>query len=177
LSRLIDYDRENGVVRYWYEDHRAGRQEVEMSREQFIGRMVQHILPKGFKRVRYYGLQATCKVKKVANLLKRAVKQVVQGVLDFISEVPVSAVVKLSYRERMKRAYGQDPLICARCGVEMWLWQVWHPDYGLIYDEGEAIKAGRYDDVAAVAQDEAQQQPQQEVQLSLFTVPPSFVYA
>jgi len=25
----------------------------------FIGRMVQHILPKGFQRIRYYGLQAT----------------------------------------------------------------------------------------------------------------------
>jgi hypothetical protein len=25
----------------------------------FIGRMVQHTVPKGFKRIRYYGVQAT----------------------------------------------------------------------------------------------------------------------
>ena len=31
----------------------------------FIGRMVQHILPKGFHRIRSYGLHATCQAKKV----------------------------------------------------------------------------------------------------------------
>ncbi|WP_394332141.1 transposase [Piscirickettsia litoralis] len=31
----------------------------------FIGRMVQHIFPKGFQRVRYFGLQATASFKKV----------------------------------------------------------------------------------------------------------------
>ena len=177
LSRLIDYDHEGGVVKYWYEDHRAGRQEVELNRAQFIGRMVQHILPKGFKRVRYYGLQATCKVKKVADLLKRTINRVVQGVLDFVVQVPVSAVVKLSYRERMKRAYNQDPLICECCGVALWLWQVWHPEYGLIYDESEVIKAGRYDEPQTVKPDEPQEQPKQEEQLSLFTLPSSFIYA
>jgi|GEM_PF-2852785 len=32
----------------------------------FIGRMVQHILPKGFQRIRYYGLQATKTYEKWA---------------------------------------------------------------------------------------------------------------
>jgi hypothetical protein len=36
-----------------------------------IGRMVQHILPKGFHRIRYFGLQATCKAKKVRAVLKQ----------------------------------------------------------------------------------------------------------
>ena len=31
--------------------------------------MVQHILPKGFHRIRYYGLHATCKAKKVKGVL------------------------------------------------------------------------------------------------------------
>ncbi len=90
-----------------------------MSREQFIGRMVQHILPKGFKRVRYYGLQATCKLKKVAAVLKGALKRAVQGAMDFVAQMPLSAVVQLSYQERMKRAYGQDPLRCEQCGAQM----------------------------------------------------------
>jgi len=36
--------------------------------ETFIGRMVQHTVPKGFKRIRYYGVQAakTCAKVKVA---------------------------------------------------------------------------------------------------------------
>ena len=31
----------------------------------FIGRMVQHTMPKGFKRIRYYGVQATKTFAKV----------------------------------------------------------------------------------------------------------------
>jgi hypothetical protein len=47
-------------VRYWYNDHKTKqRQEDEVSALTCIGRMVQHILPKGFHRIRYYGLHAT----------------------------------------------------------------------------------------------------------------------
>ena len=145
LSRIISYDRKQGLVRYWYDDHRDGRQETELSQEQFIGRLVQHILPKGFKRVRYYGLQATCKLKKVATILKGALSKAVQGVMDFVVTKPISAVVKLRYQVRLQQVSGQDPLRCQQCGVQMWLWRVWHPQYGVIYDEGEALKAGKYE--------------------------------
>ena len=64
LRRILSYDGQR--VRYWYNDHKTKRrQEEEVSALTFIGRMVQHILPKGFHRIRYYGLHATCKAKKV----------------------------------------------------------------------------------------------------------------
>ncbi|OQY35826.1 MAG: hypothetical protein B6243_04435 [Anaerolineaceae bacterium 4572_5.2] len=176
LSRIISYDQERGKVKYWYEDHQKGKQEVEVSREQFTGRMVQHILPKGFKRVRYYGLQATCKLKKVAAILKQALKGAVQGVLNWFEKEVGSTVVKLKYRERMKRGYGKDPLQCEECGEEMWLWRVWHPEYGVIYDESEAIKAGKYeppDDEGSKALDKQEQV----VQPSLFDIPFPIGYA
>ncbi len=174
LSRLIEYDRETGKVKYWYKDHKSGRRRVEeMDREQFIGRMVQHILPKEFKRIRYYGLQAICKLKKEGEILKGAIKRVVQGVLDLGEQVKE----KMSYRARMKRAYGKDPLICERCGVEMWLWKIWHPEYGDLYDELREIKGGKYDQPVRVGPEEAKEQPEQVVQLSLFDVPLPFVYA
>jgi hypothetical protein len=49
------YDRARGTVTYWYRDHQRGGQRTEetVSREAFIGRMVQQILPKGFQRIRY----------------------------------------------------------------------------------------------------------------------------
>jgi hypothetical protein len=171
LSRIIEYDREKGTVKYWYRDHRSGGKQIEeLSRERFIGRMVEHILPKGFKRIRYYGLQAICKVKKVAVILKRAVKRVVQGVLDFVEKVSA----KLSYRERMKRAYGKDPQMCEHCGTEMWLWRIWHPDYGIIYDELEQIEQGKYDShsVGLARKDDKEKRL---IQLPLFRMPP--VYA
>lgn len=73
LSRMVAYDRAQGTVTYWYRDHLSqGKKTIEtVSRERFIGRMVQHILPKGFQRIRYYGLQATCTLKKVREQLCR----------------------------------------------------------------------------------------------------------
>ena len=38
----------------------------------FIGRMVQHTMPKGFKRIRYYGVQATKTFAKVKVAIQAA---------------------------------------------------------------------------------------------------------
>ena len=174
LSRLVSYDAENGQVTYWYRDHRTGQKEVvTLDREQFIGRMVQSILPKGFKRVRYYGLQATCKLKKVSVRLQTALQKLVQGVFGWAENI----VGKLSYQERMKRAYGLDPLTCVQCGGELWLWYVWHPDYGVIYDELAQLRAGKYDLPAEVRPPADKDTSAPVVQWPLFEWSTSFVYA
>jgi hypothetical protein len=138
LRRILSYDGQR--VRYWYNDHKTEqRQEEEVSALTFIGRMVQHILPKGFHRIRYYGLHATCKAKKVKGLLTAlmvALGRLIKG--------PYRVVAQKTYRERVLASTGRDPLRCARCGREMLLWQVWHPRYGVVYDELQAIKHGRY---------------------------------
>ncbi len=85
LSRIVAYDHAQGWVTYWYRDHLSqGKRKVEtVDRLTFIGRMVQHILPKGFQRIRYYGLQATCILakmrQKVVAALHGAVQQVIAG--------------------------------------------------------------------------------------------------
>ena len=137
LSRILDYDRVRGQVTYWYRDHLSRGKKMEtVSRETFIGRMVQHILPKGFQRIRYYGLQATCRLKKVREQIAVALQGAAQLVL------PLAALVKRStYRERMKATLGRDPQVCPKCGVELWLWKIWHPKYGVLYDAGEQWRA------------------------------------
>lgn len=146
LSRIIKYDREWGEVTYWYKDHlsQGKKTTVTVDRETFIGRMVQHILPKGFQRIRYYGLQATCKLKKVRAQLAVAL----QGAVPLGMEAVVKPVKRLTYRERMKQTLGRDPQKCSQCGAEMWLWHVWHPKYRVIYDAGERLRR------AAEVQDE-----------------------
>ena len=68
LRRILSYDGQQ--VRYWYNDHKTQqRQEEEDSALTFIGRMVQLMLPKGLHRMRYDGLHATCKAKKVKEML------------------------------------------------------------------------------------------------------------
>src|SRR5437763_10180439 len=101
--------------------------------------MVQHILPKGFHRIRYYGLHATCKAKKVKGVLTElmvALGRLIKGTYRIVAQK--------TYRERVLASTGHDPLRCTRCGGEMMLWQVWHPRYGVVYDELQAIKRGGY---------------------------------
>ncbi|WP_394699560.1 transposase [uncultured Desulfobacter sp.] len=56
--RIVNYDGQ--TVGYWYKDHKTKSKKFEKVHVYtFIGRMVQHIMPKGFQRIRYYGLEAT----------------------------------------------------------------------------------------------------------------------
>jgi Putative transposase/Transposase zinc-binding domain len=143
LSRIVGYDREHSMVTYWYRDHQRGGQRTEetVSRETFIGRMVQHILPKGFQPIRYYGLQATCILKQVREQLALVLHTAVQQAMDML-EMPGK---RARDRERMLSTLGRDPLRCPGCGGDMWLWQIWHPQYGVIYDELERMKVGVYE--------------------------------
>ncbi len=55
VRRIDRYD--GGKVKYHYKSHRTERVETEeVGVYTFIGRMIQHVLPKGFKRIRYYGV-------------------------------------------------------------------------------------------------------------------------
>jgi hypothetical protein len=104
-----------------------------------MGRMVQHVLPKGFKRIRYYGVQATKTFEKVKGLIQEALSKVKGIVKGAIKIIPT-----LTYRQRYEQSVGRDPLICKHCQQEMGVWKIWHPKYGVVYDELEAIKKGRY---------------------------------
>jgi hypothetical protein len=178
LSRIVAYDGEQGTVTYWYRDHlQQGKKTVEtVSRETFIGRMVQHILPKGFQRIRYYGLQASCTLQKVRAQLLRLFEVAEQQALPLCNEASFS---RGGYRERMRAAFGRDPLICPSCSAQMWLWQIWHPHYGVVYDELERMKAGVYEGggrpvcrgVDSDRAGDAGSRADGDLQLPLFTLP------
>jgi hypothetical protein len=101
--------------------------------------MVQPTLGKGFKRIRYYGVQATKTFAKVKMAIQVGLAQV-EGVV----KGAVKIIARLSYRQRYEKSTGRDPLICAHCGNERGLWRIWHPRYGVIYDEAQVIKRGTY---------------------------------
>lgn len=125
LKRIMAYD--GGEVRYWYNDHTTERRmEEQVDALTFIGRMVQHILPKGFQRIRYYGLHATCRASKI--------REEINDLLHTDSEPVVGTYRVIGYRDRIKNSFGIDPLSCQRCGAEMELEGIWHPKYGWIVD-------------------------------------------
>jgi Putative transposase/Transposase zinc-binding domain len=142
VRRIDRYDGHR--VTYHYRSHRTERMEHEtVEVHTFIGRMVQPTMPKGFKRIRYYGVQATRTFAKVKALIREAVAKV-EGVI----KGAVKIIARLTYRQRYEQSTGRDPLRCPHCQSTMDVWRIWHPTYGVIYDEGEVIKRGTYTSTA-----------------------------
>jgi hypothetical protein len=138
VRRIDRYD--GARVTYHYCSHRTERVEHEtVEVHTFIGRMVQHTMSKGFKRIRYYGVQATKTFAKVKGVIQAALAKV-EGVV----RGAVKIIARLTYRQRYEQSTGRDPLMCPHCQGEMEVWRIWHPTYGVIYDEGEVIKRGTY---------------------------------
>src|SRR6056297_2649413 len=75
VRRIVSYDGQS--VGYWYKDHKTKSKKFEkVSVYTFIGRMVQHIMPKGFQRVRYYGLEATKTYKKWSEVIQKGIRRI-----------------------------------------------------------------------------------------------------
>lgn len=128
VRRIVSYDGE--TVGYWYKDHKTKSKKFEkVPVYTFIGRMVQHIMPKGFQRVRYYGLEATKTYKKWSEVIQKGIKRIgriVKGAYQIVK--------RKKYRERYQEISGIDPMICQYCEAEMELMEIWHPKYGVLYD-------------------------------------------
>ena len=138
LRRIDRYDGQR--VTYHYRSHKSERVEWEtVAVYTFIGRMVQHVFAKGFQRIRYYGVQATKTFAKLKGLIQAALAKV-QG---FVKGA-IKIIAPLTYRQRYQQSTGRDPLRCPHCHAEMGIWKIWHPKYGVIYDELEAMKRGNY---------------------------------
>src|SRR5215467_12789953 len=68
LRRIDRYDGQR--VTYHYRSHKSERVEWEtVAVSTFIGRMVQHVFAQGFRRIRYYGVQATKTCAKLKVLI------------------------------------------------------------------------------------------------------------
>ena len=138
LRRIDGYDGQS--VTYHYRSQKTERVERErVDVYTFIGRMMQHVFPKGFQRIRYYGVQATKTFAKIKGLIQEAlakVRGIVKGAIKIIAAQ--------SDRERDRQRAGRDPLRCPHCHHEMDVWKVWHPKDGVGYDALEAMRRGRY---------------------------------
>jgi hypothetical protein len=138
LRRIDRYDGHR--VTYHYRSHKSERVEQEtVAVYTFIGRMVQHVFPKGFQRIRYYGVQATKTFAKLKHTIHEALAKV-QGLI----QGAVKIIAPLTYRQRYQQSSGRDPLCCPYCQSHMEVWRIWHPLYGVISDELEAMRRGKY---------------------------------
>ena len=128
--RITDYDGKS--VTFWYENKKPKKKiTVTIDVLEFIGKLTQHIHPKGFRLVRRYGLYARAKNKLSIEIIKlyNFIKQ--RNIYEIIKK---KTTRKMGFKERLIETFGVNPFICSNCGKDMILWEVWHHKYGVIYD-------------------------------------------
>ena len=143
LKRIIDYDEKKQIVVYEYACHETGKLErAEINVLDFIGRMMQQVLPKGFQRVRYWGLQASSSYKKSKKQIHDALDRGTELIRDNDGEVLVKRAAQLTFREKILKWKKRDPLKCKKCGHEMELVKVWIKGVGPVFDLFEELGTG-----------------------------------
>ncbi len=103
--RLVDFDGEN--VRFRWRDYADGNRVkvMRLDADEFIRRFLLHVLPRGFTRLRHYGLLANrCRTRKLA---------LCRGLLHQPTPEPREPETA---EEMMLRLTGIDVTVCRQCG-------------------------------------------------------------
>jgi len=99
---------EDGKVTFRYRDRRRrnARRVMTLDAREFVQRFLRHVLPRGFVRVRHFGLQANA---QRSELIARAREALTAPTL------PASAPLRESWEDVLRRLTGRDPLRCPFC--------------------------------------------------------------
>lgn len=112
-SRIKGYH--NGKVSFEYKDYRVKGmiKEMTLDASEFINRFMQHILPTGFYKVRYFGFMAICNIKtKLAECFLLIGKATYLPKFEGLSSLEVWRMIS-----------GTDPLVCPKCKMGRMLLQ------------------------------------------------------
>lgn len=102
--RILGIDQQN--VTFRWRDYRDNRQKVmKLEGTEFLRRFTQHILPKGFVRIRYYGFLSSSRKSDFRNI---------QVSLGCPAEPAVRK--KRHWKEVCRTYLGYDPDCCPKCG-------------------------------------------------------------
>lgn len=132
IRRIKNYCKEKKSVEIEYRSHKSKKVEREkMSVIDFIGRMVQQIMPKGFQNIRYFGLQASKNQERLNYLVSKSV-----GNLN----LPTNKEDRICrrekppvYRDLIKIWWNKDPFRCSSCDSQMELSRIWIPGKGFVF--------------------------------------------
>jgi hypothetical protein len=109
-ARLVDMD--DGHVRFRYKDYRQGghqQQTMRLAAPEFIRRVLLHVLPSGFQRIRYYGFLANrARHQKVAHCRHLLAMPSPPEPVD-------KTVASMDYRDRYEALTGCSLRVCPRC--------------------------------------------------------------
>jgi hypothetical protein len=104
-NRLVSMD--NDKVRFRWRDYRDGNRQKTMTLQggEFIRRFLVHVLPDGFRRIRYYGFLGNCHRAQKLALCR-----------ELLGMVPTArADPPADYRDRFETLTGQSLRACPHC--------------------------------------------------------------
>lgn len=106
-QRIIKY--ENGQVSFYYKDYRAAGtgKVMVLQAPEFIRRFLQHILPSGFSKIRYFGFMSLRNIKG----------QVAQCTALLDQDVFLPLLEGLSGYEVFRNITGIGPFCCPKCKI------------------------------------------------------------
>ena len=109
-ARLLS--QQDGRVQFRYKDYAdASRWKVmKLTADEFIRRFLLHVLPKGFVRIRHYGLLAS---RNVATRLADCRRLLVGH------DPPTAASPDKTWVERIFEWFGLDVVHCPQCGADL----------------------------------------------------------
>jgi hypothetical protein len=118
-QRLLALD--NDHVTFQWKDYRDGQAKtMTVSAQEFIRRFLQHSLPPGFQRIRYFGFLANCHRASRLQLCRRLLSTPATELLPH----PVD------YRDYYFQLTGRNLRLCPRCGGVLFrlLLPAWQPE-------------------------------------------------
>ncbi len=98
---------QDNKVTFYYKDYKSGgiKRLISLDDNEFIRRFMQHVLPGGFYKIRYFGILAMCNMKTKLHTC-----------FDLIPQASYLPVLQgLSALEVMRCITGIDPLMCPKC--------------------------------------------------------------
>ena len=100
---------ENGQVCFQWKDYRDGQQQKVMtvSAEEFIRRFLQHAVPPGFQRIRYYGFLANCHRAEKLELCRRLLATPCSDLLPQLADC----------RDLLVALISGNLSLCPQCGI------------------------------------------------------------
>jgi len=108
-ERIVSY--EDGVVTFRYKDRKHGgaRKNLPLPGAEFVRRFLRHVVPKGFVRVRHFGL--------LANGVKAHRLALARRFLAAPAPPNPSPTLHESWQDVYGRLVGRDPLLCPDCQI------------------------------------------------------------
>jgi len=117
-NRILKLD--EGKVTFRYKDTATRKTRLcTLTAEEFLRRFLQHVLPKGFVKVRYYGLFSPGKRKQLAALLRQ---------IASTQNDPSTSHEDDDRNQQTAAESSQSPVLCPACGSPMQLLQIIRPN-------------------------------------------------